>query len=194
MYNSCGDRHCLTCSGSKRAQWVEKTEALLLDGVNYFQVVFTLPKALSRLALGNRKQIYTLLFRASWQAIEKTVREEQGYEAAAALVLHTWNQRLDAHAHVHALIPGGGPSLLDPGSWKATTRRGVDSPTYLVDASQLRRNYRDFFLAGLELRVPSQRIETHWRVRITHTCRVLGGLDQETRVHSLGRLHPAAPA
>lgn len=150
VYNSCGDRNCLACSGPKRAQWVKKTEQLLLEGVNYFQVVFTLPKALSRLALGNRRQIYTLLFRASWQAIEKSVREEQGYKAAAAMVLHTWNQQLEAHAHVHALIPGGGPSLLDPGGWKSTKRRGVDSPTYLVDASQLRRNYRDFFLAGLQ--------------------------------------------
>ncbi len=150
MYNSCGDRHCGACSGAKRAQWVEKTESLLLAGVNYYQAVFTLPKALSRLALGNRRQLYSLLFRASWQAIEKTVREEQGYEAAAALVLHTWNQRLEAHAHVHALIPGGGPSLIQPGTWKTTQYRSSPTAQYLVDANQLRRSYREFFLAGLE--------------------------------------------
>ena len=111
--------------------------------------MFTLPKALSRLALGNRRQIYSLLFRASWQAIEKTVREEQGYEAAAALVLHTWNQRLEAHAHVHALIPGGGPSLTEAEKWKTTQYRGLPTAKYLVDAKQLRRDYRNFFLAGL---------------------------------------------
>lgn len=150
MYNSCGDRHCPSCSGSKRTQWVERTEQLLLDGIDYYQVVFTLPKKLSRLTLGNRRKLYSLLFQSSWQAIEKSVQEEQGYKAAAALMLHTWNQRLEAHTHVHALIPGGGPSLTKPNTWKATHRHGRPTSKYLVDESQLRRSYRDFFIAGLE--------------------------------------------
>ena len=36
---------------------------------------------------------------------------EQGYDAAALMVSHTWNQKLDAHGHVHAVVPGGGPAL-----------------------------------------------------------------------------------
>ena len=35
---------------------------------------------------------------------------------AVAMMLHTWNQRLDHHPHVHALIPGSGPSL-DGTTW-----------------------------------------------------------------------------
>jgi hypothetical protein len=118
--------------------------------VNYFQVVFTLPKELSRLSLGNRRVIYNLLFRSSWQALRETVEDEQRYEMSAALVLHTWNQKLEAHAHVHAIVPGGGPSLDCPGQWRRTRRRGTDNPFYLVEADALRRNYRDAFLAGLE--------------------------------------------
>jgi hypothetical protein len=47
MYNSCGDRHCSQCSGSKRYNFAERAEKLLLDGVDYYQVVFTLPSELS---------------------------------------------------------------------------------------------------------------------------------------------------
>ncbi|MCO6454079.1 MAG: transposase zinc-binding domain-containing protein [Pirellulaceae bacterium] len=55
---TCGDRHCPTCSGARRAEWVDGHARLLLDGVHYFQVVFTLPVELSSLALGNRRASY----------------------------------------------------------------------------------------------------------------------------------------
>lgn len=149
VYNSCGDRHCPQCSGSKRADWLDNTESLLIEGVSYFQVVFTLPSELSRLALGNRKEVYDLLFTASWRALRERIEEEQGYQAAALMVLHTWNQKLDAHAHVHAVVPAGGPSLREPKRWKSTMRHGRETPFYLVDASELRRCYRDRFIEGL---------------------------------------------
>lgn len=122
---------------------------LLLDRVNYFQVVFTLPKELSSLALGNRREIYGLLFTASYRALKFTVEREQRYKLAALMVLHTWNQKLDAHGHVHALVPGGGPSRDRDGKWRSTKRRGRDNPFYLVDADELRKRYREFFLQGL---------------------------------------------
>jgi integrase len=52
MYNSCTDRHCPQCVGARRADWLAKTQQLLLPGVNYFQVVFTLPDRFSPLILG----------------------------------------------------------------------------------------------------------------------------------------------
>ena len=61
VHNSCGDRHCPQCAGAKRADWLASTSELLLPGVTYFQVVFTIPEKLSSLALGNREAIYDLL-------------------------------------------------------------------------------------------------------------------------------------
>ncbi len=152
VYNSCGDRHCPQCSGAKRADWIDSSENLLLEGVRYFQVVFTLPSQLSHLALGNRKQLYDLLFSSAWRALKETIENEQGYEPAALMVLHTWNQRLDAHAHVHAVVPGGGPAL-DGSGWINSRRRNAscrDAAAYLVDAIALRRCYRKHFLNGLD--------------------------------------------
>ncbi len=149
LYNSCGDRHCGQCAGAKRADWMDSTKKLLLEGVDYFQVVFTLPSELSSLALGNRRAIYNLLFASAWSALKQTIATEQGYDAAALLVLHTWNQQLEQHGHVHAVVPGGGPAL-DGSGWVNSRRPGGDAGHYLVDAIALRGRYRDVFLDGLE--------------------------------------------
>jgi len=151
VYNSCGDRHCPQCSGAKRADWLKSTSELLLEGVDYHQVVFTIPSELSSLTLGNRWEMCNLLFQSAWQSLKNVVEDEQGFEVAAGMVLHTWNQHLDAHFHVHAFVPGGGPSLEDPEVWKSCTppknRPWIE--TWLVDADELRDVYRTTFLKGL---------------------------------------------
>ncbi len=151
VYNSCGDRYCPTCSGARKSNWLESTGELIFDGVDHFQVVFTLPSKLSRLALGNRKPIYDLLFASAWSALKQTIESEQGFDPAGLLVLHTWNQKLDAHAHVHVVVPGCGPAL--DASGLRFAQRGDDETSrgrYLVDADQLRAAYREIFLKGLD--------------------------------------------
>jgi Putative transposase/Transposase zinc-binding domain len=149
IYNSCGDRHCSQCAGAKRSDWIDASESLILAGVDHYQVVFTLPAELSRLSLGNRRQLYSLLFNAAWSALKQTIEAEQGFDPAALMVLHTWNQKLEPHAHVHAVVPGGGPALVD-GQWKdATAPDGRSTGWYLVDAVTLRRTFREHFIKGL---------------------------------------------
>jgi hypothetical protein len=151
IHNSCGDRYCPTCSGARRRDWLESTAELIFDGVDHFQVVFTLPSELSSLSLGNRKSIYNLLFASSWQSLKETIAAEHGYDAAAVMVLHTWNQKLDAHAHVHAVVPGCGPAL--DGSGIRFAQRNADQASvgrYLVNAESLRTTFRETFLCGLD--------------------------------------------
>jgi len=152
VYNSCGDRHCPLCAGAKRADWLTSTSTLLRPGIRYFQVVFTIPDTLSSLALGNRREIYNLLFHSAWQSLRDVIAHEQGFEAAAAMVLHTWNQKLESHAHVHALVPGGGPSLRGESRWVTSRRPRVRQcdGSYLVDADSLRQRFRETFLQGLK--------------------------------------------
>lgn len=151
VYNSCGDRHCPRCGGARRADWLDKTTDLLLPKVNYFQVVFTLPDLLSALALGHRREVYALLMRSAWRALRDVLRQTQGIEPAALMVLHTWNQELDHHVHVHALVPGGGPSL-DGTRWVTTRhlRHRRRRKPYLVDNVLLSQRFRENFVAGLK--------------------------------------------
>ncbi len=152
LYNSCGDRHCPSCSGGKRVDFNDKASQLIIDDVVYYQVVMTLPSALSKLATSNRELFGGLLPKSAWSALDRSIRQEQGYQAAAISVLHTWNQQLENHWHVHLLVPGAGPSL-DNQSWASATpptESDNDEGFYLVDAGNLKNRYRTTFLRRLE--------------------------------------------
>jgi predicted nucleic acid-binding Zn ribbon protein len=151
VYHSCGDRHCPQCSGCKRYDFATRAEQLILAGVTYYQTVFTLPGDLSELALANREAMADLLFMSAAKSLHKTIRLQQGYDPASMMVLHTWNQQLQPHWHVHALVPGGGPSLTSD-QWKSAQSPpgAVNSDDYyLVDAISLRETYRKFAIAHL---------------------------------------------
>ena len=160
--NSCGDRHCPQCRGAQRVTWVDTMQPLLLPGVDMFQVVFTIPETLSSLTLGNRREMFRLLFHAAWQSLKTVLEKEQQFEAAAAMVLHTWNQHLESHVHLHAVVPGGGPSLKNAEQWKSATPPPHERQDrwWLVDAEDLRADFRKRFLAGL------RRLHAHEQLRL----------------------------
>jgi hypothetical protein len=114
--------------------------------------VFTLPSELSELALANRHEMADLLVGSAWKTLSKRIKIEQDYDPAAMSVLHTWNQKLDAHWHVHLLVPGEGPSL-SGASWKRA-QSPVDSANsdgyHLVRVDPLRQAYRRRAIAKLQ--------------------------------------------
>lgn len=72
--NSCRNRHCPKCQGSAQAAWLAARERELLD-VPYCHVVFTLPAALSPLALQNPRVVYTLLFQTVAETLQTIARD-----------------------------------------------------------------------------------------------------------------------
>src|SRR6476646_5228822 len=110
-YNSCRNRHCPKCQANARDRWLEAREKELLP-IRYVHVVFTLPRHLSALALQNKSQIYSLLFRASADTLIEVARDPKrlGAEIGFFSVLHTWNQKLEHHPHIHCVVPAGGLS------------------------------------------------------------------------------------
>lgn len=148
--------------GARRADWADKTTKLLRPGTPYFQIVFTLPDKLSSLVLGNRKILYRQLFHSAASALDRSIREECGMQPASMMVLHTWNQRLEHHPHLHALVPGCGPSL-DGTRWISCrqtkgTRRKPPKP-FLVDNKKLGWRFRDHFVRGVRRLLESGDIE-----------------------------------
>jgi hypothetical protein len=86
-----------------------KQEESLLD-LPYFHMVFTLPSELQPLLLQNKKAGYNLLFKTVADTLMKFGRDPRhGMEGQLGFtaVLHTWDQRLGPHAHLHVLIPAG---------------------------------------------------------------------------------------
>ena len=63
LFNSCGERSCPLCHGARRLDWLEKMTPTILPGVDYFQIVLTIPHEFSDLILANPSEIYNLLMR-----------------------------------------------------------------------------------------------------------------------------------
>jgi len=106
-YNSCRNRHCPKCQGSKSADWVEARKKELLP-VQYFHTVFTLPDEFHDLVLRNKKLLYKLLFQAVSKTLLQIGRNNLACEIGFFAVLHTWGQTLTLHPHIHCVIPGCG--------------------------------------------------------------------------------------
>jgi hypothetical protein len=110
-YNSCRNRHCPKCQANTRDRWLEARNHELLP-TRYVHVVFTLPHELAPLALQNKRVVYDLLFRISADTLLQIARDPEhlGAEIGFFSVLHTWNQKLEHHPHVHCVVPAGGLS------------------------------------------------------------------------------------
>lgn len=142
-YNSCRNRHCPKCQTGARERWIEARRRELLP-IPYVHVVFTLPSQLASLALQNKKVIYDLLLRASAETLLEVARDPRhlGAEIGFFSVLHTWNQKLQIHPHVHCVIPAGGLSL-DRTHWIRS------HPRFFLPIYVLRRVFRGKFVDAL---------------------------------------------
>jgi len=111
-YNSCRNRHCPKYQAHARTRWLEARRQELLP-TRYVHVVFTLPHELAPLALQNKKILYHLLLQTSAATLLAVARDPKhlGAEIGFFSVLHTWNQKLELHPHVHCVVAAGGLSL-----------------------------------------------------------------------------------
>jgi hypothetical protein len=143
-YNSCRNRHCPKCQSLATAQWLEERQAELLP-VPYFHNVFTLPHELNPLILckeENQRALLQLLFKAASETLLEFGRNNLDALPGITMVLHTWDQQLRAHFHVHCLITGGGLSL-DGQRWVHA------HPRYLFPVKALGKVFRGKFLDEL---------------------------------------------
>lgn len=143
-FNSCRNRHCPKCQTGARERWLAARRAELLPS-RYVHVVFTLPRQLAPLALQNTKVIYSLLLRASAETLLEVARDPRhlGAEIGFFSVLHTWNQKLELHPHVHCVVPAGGLSP-DHTLWVRSPYR------FFLPIRVLSRVFRGKFVAGLQ--------------------------------------------
>ncbi len=122
-YNSCRNRHCPKCQSLKKAKWLEARKAELLP-VDTLHMVFTLPHELNPLMLYNKSVLLNGLFQVVNQTLTAFAKDPRwGLEGQLGFIaiLHTWDQRLNLHYHLHCLIPAGALSS-DKNRWKHARR------------------------------------------------------------------------
>jgi len=142
-YNSCRNRHCPKCQSLVRAQWLEDRQADLLP-VDYFHVVFTLPKQIAAIAYQNKAVVYEILFQATAETLRTIAADPKhlGAEIGFITILHTWGQNLLHHPHLHCVVPGGGLSA-DGERWISCR------PRFFLSVNVLSRLFRRLFLTRL---------------------------------------------
>lgn len=141
-YRSCRNRHCPKCQILKQELWAEAQEHRLLPTA-YFQIVFTIPQHLHPLFRRAPRLCLGLLFDAVAETLTQVARTKLRATIGFTAVLHTWNQRLGFHPHIHCLVPGGGLSL-DKSRWRPTSKR------FFLPVRALRTLFRGKLLAKLE--------------------------------------------
>ena len=150
-YNSCRNRHCPKCQALTRARWLDKQGEHLLP-VEYFHVVFTLPREVADLALANPAVLYDLLFQAASATLRDVAANPKrlGAQVGTLLVLHTWGQNLHHHPHLHAVVTGGGLSCNAKGVIDASPRWIGCRKGFFLPVKVLSRVFRGKYLAGLQ--------------------------------------------
>lgn len=152
-YNSCGNRHCPKCQSLAKARWLEARQAEVLPAP-YFHSVFTLPHEINPTAFANKKPIYNLLFRSVAATLKRFAADPKhglGGKLGFTAMLHTWDQQLRGHLHLHCIIPGG--VLADDESRWISAK-----PDFLFDIHEVSADFRDAFIDGLERLVAEGKI------------------------------------
>lgn len=141
-YNSCRNRNCPKCQATAARRWLERRESEILP-VPYFHVVFTVPEEIARIALGNQRVLYTILFACVSQTLLKIGSDSKhlGGQIGFLAILHTWGQNLEYHPHIHCVVAGGAQKK--DGSWIGCGKR------FFLPVTVLSRVFRGKFLSAL---------------------------------------------
>ena len=157
-YNSCRDRHCPKCQTMVKEKWLTNRKAEVLP-CPYFHNVFTLPHELNSLIMANKRIMLALLFTAVKETLQVFARDPQWRlegQLGFISVLHTWNQKLMDHFHLHCIIPAGALSY-DRKKWIAASRK------YLFRVESLAKEFQRRYLNKLDKAYRKNALSFHGR-------------------------------
>jgi hypothetical protein len=144
-YNSCRNSHCPKCQTLVKEKWLNARKSELLP-CPYFHNVFTLPHDLNPLILINMKIMMGILFCAVKETLQAFAKDPQWRlegQLGFISVLHTWNQKLRAHFHLHCIIPAGVLSF-DKKKWI------MGREEYLFKVESLAKDFQNRYLHKLQ--------------------------------------------
>jgi hypothetical protein len=145
-FHSCHHKCCPQCGRAATAEWVRREQSKLIPAP-YFMVTFTLPAELRDLFFGkDAKAAYDAFFHACAAALSRNLANKKWLGAVSSgftMVLHTWNQKMLFHPHLHCIVPAAG---LDAKGRYVTVR----SADYLMPPDPLKKALRHHFGAQMK--------------------------------------------
>lgn len=135
-YQGCGNRHCPSCGRTSAAKWLQKQCALLLPGVTYHLVTFTVSEQLRRHIRSHPRELLDQLMRTASSTLLDLSSNPKwvGGVPGVTAVLHTWTRQGEYHPHVHFIVTGG--ALDEKGIWCSS------HPKFLVPVHALSKVFR----------------------------------------------------
>jgi hypothetical protein len=125
-----------------RERWLAKRKDEILP-TSYFHVVFTLPHKLNTVILNNKKIMLNILFAAASKTLLTFGKDKLNGTLGFLAILHSWDQKLNAHFHLHCLVVGGAVSK-DKKRWVPVKN------DYLFNQEALSRVFRGKFMEKME--------------------------------------------
>ena len=151
-YNSCRHRSCPECGWLPREQWLSGWKQRLLP-CPHFHTIFTLPHQFNPLWRYNKAVFTNTLFETVAETLRELLGDEKylGGRVGLLCALHTWNQSLDDHVHLHCLITAGG---LVGGQGTGESARWIEAKkSCLLPRQVLMLKFRGKFKAKLRQRL-----------------------------------------
>lgn len=151
-YNSCRHRSCPRCAWLPREQWLSRWKTRLLVCPHH-HCIFTLPHDFNVIWRYNKAEFSNVLFQAVSETLQELLIDPKylGGRVGLLCALHTWNQTLQEHIHLHVLITAGG--LSSDGQWLELKK------SCLLPRKVLMIKFRGKFKAILKARIKAGTIE-----------------------------------
>jgi hypothetical protein len=176
--NSCRHKSCPQCGAYAREKWLDAWKQRLIDCPHH-HIVFTVDHDLIPLWRYNKKLFANLLFQAGTGSLRELLADEAylGAEPGMLAAIHTWDNVLLVHPHLHVMCTAGG--LDGDGNWREPKRKCLLPRKVLMH--KFRGKFRDLLVKALakdELRLPPDMTEasatsllnrvgrTTWNVKI----------------------------
>jgi hypothetical protein len=140
--NSCRHRSCPECMAYAREKWLAAWKERLI-ACPHHHIVFTVDHGLIPLWRYNKRQFATLLFQAGVGSLRELLADEEYLGALPGMLaaIHTWDNTLLIHPHLHVMCSAGG--LDEDGKWREPKRK------CLLPRKVLMQKFRGKFLALL---------------------------------------------
>lgn len=144
LYYSCKNRHCPQCMNLAKEKWILSKKNNILP-VKYYHIIFTLPHELNNIIYYNQKSVLNLFFKTVADTIIQLGLDPKhlGAKTGILSILHTWDQKLNYHPHIHCLVPAGGLSE-DKSKWINSKYEN-----YLIPAAVIADLFKKKFLCRL---------------------------------------------
>ena len=141
----CGNRHCPACGGTRAEQWLRKHCALLLPGVVYHLVTFTVPDGLRRAIRSHPRELLELLMRAERRHAAGFCANAKWLGATPGLtaLLHTWTRQWSTTRTFTSSPPAAGSTSRASGSRHTRSSSSPCMRSHAVFRARLRDALRE---------------------------------------------------